>query len=459
MRRTRFMSWFFLVLSLAFFLVRDFRFALEAPLASHWLTMRFSPGSSLEGPPKPSRLDNLYTLKRYASTEKLKALAEEAARRGDSKFVAFAALNLPVKEAKAEVLRLADKAVEADRGLTWIYYPLASRLWEEEGGWEHVPRDTQEFIRGRADRLQASDPDNAVPHLARLQLIQASRGKDWPVWKESSSDPAYLNALAKETEWRKEMEAVFASPRYDSYASRRFDLYRYVLRERGWDHPAVVAPVLGDERVLNLEWLRIYTEFLVLKLGADAEAAGQFNQAFVYYWEAAQFASRVRLQAQDFTESLIAQTCQLIAYRRLAPALRMVGRKQEAEMLKYAEKQMGEDWKREAVYLKRTTNYEWSVLLVNSSAGLVAVFSLITLISVVYVNAKLWIRKEKKGRLFKVLSATENYAPILLFLSCLALYLSFVPFGRDYTHYMTTKETFASFPPDLIRHMYPSWAF
>jgi hypothetical protein len=107
MRRTRFMSWFFLVLSLSFFLVRDFRFALEAPLANLWWA-RLNTFPRIPSP----RLAKLYTLERYVSTAKLRALAEKAAERGDSRFVAFAALTLPQREASADITRLADRAVE-----------------------------------------------------------------------------------------------------------------------------------------------------------------------------------------------------------------------------------------------------------------------------------------------------------------------------------------------------------
>lgn len=461
MRRTRFMSWLFLVLSLAFFMVRDFRFALEAPLANYWWNTQFSWAAIEKGPAKPSRLENLYTLKRYASTQKLLTLAEEAARRGDNKFVAFAALNLPVKEAKADAMRLADKAVRGDRELTWIYYPLACSLGSAEG-WPNLERMTQHYIRLRIDKLQAFDPDNAVPHLLRADLIRGGRGKDWPDdahYENRSVDPGFLGALYNETEWRKEMETAFASPRYDSYRVRWFDLYRHVLRERGWDHPAVVATLLESMPVPNLFSIRNYVNLLVLKLGADAEAAGQLDNALSYYWQAARFGNRMRLQAPSLIEWLVAEACQLIAYQRLAPALRKAGREREAQMVEDMLKQYrGEMWRYRGP-LEHAHNYSWSVLLVNISAGLVWVFSLLTLVSLLYVNAKQWIRKGKKGRLFEGLTVAENYLPILLFLSCLGLYSSFVPFGHNFAYYMSTGESITDIPGNLTGHMYPGWQF
>ena len=94
MRRTRYLTWVFLVLSLAFFTIRDFRYALEAPLASLWserMLSWFTAGAS--GPRYTPWLARLYTLERYVSPAQLVALADEAAGRGDSEFAAFAALN------------------------------------------------------------------------------------------------------------------------------------------------------------------------------------------------------------------------------------------------------------------------------------------------------------------------------------------------------------------------------
>ncbi len=447
MHRTRFMSWLFLVLASGFFLVRDFRFALEAPLAN------FSWRGEI-----PSRLARLYSLERYVSAGKLRSLAEEAARRGDSKFVAFAALNLSVKEAKADAMRLADKAVQADPGLTWIYYPVATRLAAEEG-WDHLSLDARTFIQARTAKLQAFDPDNAVPHLLRAELIQASRSKSWPYSKKSPIEPEYLDALAKETEWGMEMEAAFASPRYDDYTVRQFDLCRRVMRERRWDHPAVMATVWANMPAPKMFRIRDYMNLLVQKFGAEAEAAGHWDQAFNYYWQAAQFVNRLPLKWRWFIERLVAQKDQLSPYGRPAAAFRKAGKEQEAKVLEYLDKQSVEELSRTKSPLAWSSNYTWSVLLVRLSAMLVAVFLPITLISVVYVNAKLWVRKEKKGRLYQVLTRVENYLPVLLFLSCLALYLSFVPFGLNYAFYMSTDEKFSRIPEEFLVYTYPNWSF
>ena len=448
MRRTRFMTWVFLVLALAFFLLRNFRYALEAPLASVWAERMFGIGPLAYTP----WLARLYALERYVSRPKLVAMADEAARRGDSEFVAFAALNLgPTKDA----LRLADRAVAGDPDLTWIYLPLVPQL-ADPFDWEGPSQVGREDIQQRIERLLTFDPDNAAPHFSRAQFIKEGRGKEWP--QGAWAAPSHLDALAREAAWCQEMDKAFRSRRYDSYQIRRFALFRRVARAHRWDHPVVMATLEGLSHIPNLLEMREYTNLLVLKYGAEAEAAGKLNEALDDYFRAAEFGNRLRGQGKDLIEQLIGVALQRITYPKLARALRKAGREPEARLAEDADRQALQFVREFRNPLRATSNRFWLVLLVNLSAGLVAVFLLASLISVGYVNVKLWVRKEKKGRLYEVLTVAENYAPLLLFLSCLALYLSDVPFGRNFEHYMTVTENISTLS-GADASIYPAWGF
>ena len=85
------------------------------------------------------------------------------------------------------------------------------------------------------------------------------------------------------------------------------------------------------------------------------------------------------------------------------------------------------------------------------------VFFILTLFCVVYVNAKRWIRPEQKGRLYQAVTIAENYAPILLFVSCLALYVTFSPYGQNFAHYMSGEELVYGFR-DLPIDSLPIWS-
>lgn len=449
MRHTRFMSWFFLALSLAFFFVRDFRYALEAPLANYVYTRWFA--AILNGTPgPPPRLEKLYTVERYVSYPQLIRLADQAAQRGDAKSVAFAALSLPAKGFGKEALRLADQAVESNSDWTWIYVPLSYQLDLSDPA---MKRD----LRVRLDRAVVTDSDNAFPHIVRACMICGEVCTSYP--KGGPADPMFLNTLTQQTEWRKEMATAFASPRYDSYFARYFNLLREVTRGRGWDNPAVVVGVFDRQSGFSFPWIWNYANLLVLKLGAEAEAQGRLEEALKDYWQVAQFGGLMRLQGPMFIERYIGLICQRIAFKPLAPALRKAGRKQEADEITYVDQQTLADMRRFgfAVTHDKTSNDNWSVLLVNLFAGLVAVFAPLALLVISYVNAKLWIRKEKKGRLYALMTSAENYVPIVLFLSCLALYLAYAPFGQNFAHYMTSNEQLSDLEPYFSRSSYPLW--
>jgi hypothetical protein len=138
---------------------------------------------------------------------------------------------------------------------------------------------------------------------------------------------------------------------------------------------------------------------------------------------------------------LIGASVQIEAYERLLPLLRQAGRADEALTVEYALRGLRQqrDVLRGREPLAQSTNHSWAALIVHLFGGLVVVFGLLTLLSVAYVNAKRWVRPEKKGRLYQLLTVAENYMPILLFLACLGLYLSHYPFAQNFHHYMTAS--------------------
>ena len=87
-------------------------------------------------------------------------------------------------------------------------------------------------------------------------------------------------------------------------------------------------------------------------------------------------------------------------------------------------------------------------------AGLVAIFGTLTLICLLYVNTKSWARPESKGRIYQLLTVAENYMPVLLFLACVGLYLSYYPYGQNFHYYMTATGDIYDFEP-LFYNVFP----
>ncbi len=457
MRRTRFMTWFFLVLSLAFFCVRDFRRALEAPAfvllpSDYWSGEFGAARTAEEGRAGISSLrffllkrgtarmlERLYTLERYVTPQGLLQMAQDADKRGDGQFVAFAALHLPMEGLREEILRLTDRAVALDPRQTWLFFSLAYRFRSQ--WWSS--RITG-LLRARLDKLQAWDSSNALPHLIRAEMIRSSR---WENWATAGSDKSKMKKVfAQDREWQREMEAAFSQPRYESYSLERFALERKIMMQRGWNHPMVATFLLNNQASLNILPVREYANLIVNNIGADAETAGRLEKALRNYRMVARFGQRMRLQGHTVLEELYGVGIEKIANDRLVPALKKAGKEAESEAEDYPYRQ----WKKDIETLRnnplsKSTNRDWSVLLVNLAAGLTWVFLALTLICLVYVNAKQWIRKETKGRLHEFMTVAENYFPILLFVSCLGLYLADAPFAQNFSSYMRTNEPILEF--------------
>jgi hypothetical protein len=405
MRKTRFMSVLFLVLSAAFFFVPAFRQAFSLPL----LMWAFESGG---------RAKQLVE----GSVSDMQQLARDAEAQRNARTLAFAALRVPDAKEKS---RLADLAVSIDPKLGWIYFSMIS----DTGN-----RKSQETLAW-AKKLQQFEPENALGYLQEAEyfrennaLLSASSAPGLPNWDE----------WLKQTEWRAAMEKAFAAPRYDGYNVRRFDLERTVMRERGVATPGRLLYSVSSYPIPNLLNIRQYAVMMVNKLGKDAENAGKTKEALAHYWTVAHFGERMQLGANSLIEQLIATAIQKIAYVPLESLLRSSGQPEmaatvnyaSAEVLRRAEVLRGKD------VLAISSNYVWSALMVSFFLVLVIVFSVLTVLSVLYVNLKRWIRARKHGKTYDTVTIAENYLPVLLFAFCVGLYISYYPYARNFQHYL-----------------------
>ena len=432
MRRTRFISLLFLVLSLAFFGLREFRQGLIAPLAG----MVDVGGLGMAG---------------RISIAELNDLAHQAEERGDGQSLAFAALHLPIHD-DAKIRKLADLAVERDPSLIWIYHHLAFRFVSE---WYRA--EVAEGVRTWATQLTAWDPENAAPYLLQAELVRQQRASLWPPGR--GTDPAYLEGLVDETDWRAAMESAFTKPRYDFYSGRRFELERHVMRQQGWDHPATMLVHAREWPIPDLFNISDYANLLVHKLGGDAEAAGRIDDALAQDWKVAHFGECLRLGGRSQTEQLAGDAVRSRGYKRLIPLLKKIGRQAEAGTLDYGLAQLRQerDVLTGKVPLARSSNYNWSVFLLNVFAGLVVIFLALTLLCVLYVNVKRSYRVQKRGTLWEIMTVGENYMPLLFFVACLGLYVTYYPYAQNFSYYMTAQGPVENFEP-LFYNVLPSYS-
>jgi hypothetical protein len=401
MRRTRFMSLFFAVLALAFFAVPAFREAFELPMTAVLVRSNFEGGNARFGEMPQSKLD---------------AWARQGEANRDAKALAFVAMRTGNG---AEAFRLADEATAIDPSLNWVYLSLA---WVNRSGPEGLKI---------AQKLQALDPNNALGYLQEAEYIRA---------KSKQANWLAMDERAAQTEWRAVMEKAFQAPYYRAYSAERFELERRFLMASGEATPLRMLQSVASYPVVNMLNIRQYGELLTRKVGKDAEEAGKPDEAMAQYWRVAHVGERMQLGAGSYIEQLIGIALQQLGYKALVPVMEKRGQGDAAATLTaiMQEQQIRLDQVRgRNDIFSASTNYTWTAFLIFMLEATVIVSAFITIVSFAYVNAKRWIRPERKGRIFALITVAENYVPILLFLSCAGLYLAYYPYAANFRYYMT----------------------
>jgi len=425
MRRTRYMSWLFLALSVGFFFMQDFRWALGLPV----LQLQAERGE--------------LSVSEAIGPQRLRALAERAGPAADADGLAFAALYWPEKD-PAEALRLAEAAYQKEPATGWLFCHLAFRYLELE--------PASPALDQMLARALEYDPDNAITHLLAASIAR-KRDPNWVgFYREKDRYPS--EKLAANKEWLAAMERAFASPRYDGYGVLRFKLERKVLVREGWAAPGMVVRQVVTYPLPNLLDVRSYAHYK-MQVAADRNAGGQQEAALVRDgYQVYRFGHLLENGAATTIEEMMGRHVQVTAYQPLKDALRRQ-KNEDAVIALNLDHQRALILNQQFRYvLHQRSNTLWSGLVIMVCAALTLVFALATLLCLAYVNAKRWIRPDKQGRIFHIVTMAENYVPILLFLSSYTMFMFYVPYASNFRSYLRAEGEMRSIEP-LLQNVYP----
>jgi hypothetical protein len=224
-------------------------------------------------------------------------MAQEAETRGDAKTLAFLSTRM---DSLAENVRLKNKAVELDPSLTWIYF----RGGDTRYAYNSIPEK-----HGWMQKLEASDPDNAVPYLTAASI------RDTEIRKQFNGLPP-AGTITNDPAWRAAMEKAFAAPRYDSYYFRAMDLQQSVLKTHNMQQPEDVGRGIIEYYPSGLWESQAYSK-LLMDQAKEAQQKGDTARALHLGWTLAQFAERARANshndwARGSAESMLQSACKFL---------------------------------------------------------------------------------------------------------------------------------------------------
>jgi len=390
--------WITLALALAFLALPSFRKALEVlPLSGHadaWDATAFS-SEALE------RIGRTGDQQKYART------------------LAYVALHSPDPH---EAVLAAEKAIALDPQLTWICASMSHATYLRPG------YDPQPWI----DRLKAWDPDNAYVYLLEADaVVYRERETRWAKFNAASGELS--RALAAEPRWRLPMEKAFSAPRAETYLDRRFLLDRDVLLERGLDRPVMLTLAVSSAQLPDFFMLETYVHHL-LEVGEGEERAGHRENALAAYQTIASFGEKLETGSTPLVDTF-ALKFQEDAYQKMIPLLQGAGRGQETGVVrsrlagvraeipnKHGPPKAG--WPSPAFRSGQMVFVAGLVLL------LFTIAAALWLVCIALVGAKPGL-----SRLVDGLASCLGFAPALLPLPCLALFLSFLPYSRSIGEY------------------------
>lgn len=356
------------------------------------------------------------------------AALQKIERSGDqqryARSLAYVALYNPDRDQAAAAAR---KAIALDPQLTWISAHISSACCGTPIA------DASAWI----DRLKAWDPDNAYSHLLDAETPVPRRmddpvGRLFPVRKALAADPHY----------RVEMDKAFSARRMDSYVARQFALARAVLLDRGSDYPDSLLLASQSVHLPNLWMLKMYADYLVLDVGAGEESAGRVENALATYRTVAQFGQKMA-DADTTVEQMISAQIRKEALQKTIALLHREHRDADATDAELARAAtLNEEKKSRLEFTSDPIAYRSGQLIMISGtlALLLAALTAAWLVSVAILR-----RWPNLSRRVNGIASRLGWSPLALSISCVALFLSFLPYAKSIRDYSAPRELVAAF--------------
>jgi hypothetical protein len=350
--------------------------------------------------------------------DKLAARAEKTKDAETLAFVALSATGDSAHGAEQRAERFVERAVALDPSYIWIYGAKNHRA-------NYYPAQ-KELV----ERLQAADPDNAVPILIEASAVaeqKLSVGTGY-------SNERDFRSLGEYPQWMALMARAYAAPKYDSYLAKHIRVMRDV-----WDRdpslpPDIFLMSLWSHGIPDLRLMRLYAE-IELDQAKKALAAGDAKQAETKAQGVAAFGARMMGSGGTVIEELIAVAISRMADKELAEIYTAEGRPDEARRaiahMNELEQSVRHRFARdEEGRTERARTFERQAALVQGFVILGGLALLCALVGI--LSLELWSSKKaaQTGLWRRVVCFTADWAPMTLLVASGAFLVCFLPFQR-----------------------------
>ena len=356
----------------------------------------------------------------------LKELAARAEKEKDASTLAFVALGTSdPKQAAA----LTERAVALDQELIWVY-----------GARNYGPKDDPPRAESLA-RLQAADPDNAVPYLLEAYSVADPRVEK--LYDHGWPKDADFEVAESDSKWIELMECAFGAPRYDGYFQRHYQLTRTLWNRDKNLSPMIVLSGLWSHAIPNLLNLRIFADVKIHE-AQKARAAGDLKRAEGLLNEVDTFGLRMADGSETDIEKLIAWTVLQRADKELVVLYSSAGKTEDERRVRTRLDQIEKRFTemRHAHNPARgagTQTFRREAIMVESFGllCLVAAFGALAGVSML----ELWPSRTQDAQPIwrKVSCCLADYGPATLLVASVAFLISFLPFERAFAEYRASN--------------------
>jgi len=354
----------------------------------------------------------------------LEELAARAEREKDASTLAFVALRSGDSKRAED---LTERAIALDPRFIWVY-GSKNRSWRNS-----EPPKAQWLAR-----LQAADPDNAVPYLLEAYQV-AGPDVEKRFFGHGAPKDADFEAVESNSKWMELMERAYKSPRYDSYFQRHVQLTRTIWNRETNLSPMIVLSGLWSHAIPNLLNLRIFADVQIHE-AQKARAAGDLKRAESLLNQVNTFGVRMVDGSETRIEKLIGWTVSRGADKELAALYASVG-KTEDEQRAMARLNEIDERAKEMRYAHNPAQgaaaqgFRKMARLVQSFAILCVVGAFAAFVGILMVE--LWPKRIPKAHPIwrKVPCWMADYGPAALLVGSVGFLISFLPFQRAFEEY------------------------